>query len=106
MTARGERAVPGAPCAASVPHVVVSLPAALLTLFPGCERQSELCAASVGDAVDVLNARWPGMRDRVCDSTPRIRRHINIFVAGERATLQTRLTQGAEVMIMTAISGG
>ena len=42
----------------------------------------------------------------MCDSTPRIRRHINIFVDGERATLDTRLAPGAEVMVMTAISGG
>jgi molybdopterin converting factor small subunit len=106
MTARGERVVPRGPYTAALRRVVVTLPAVLLTLFPGCERQVELCAASVGDAVDALNASWPGMRDRICDSTPRIRRHINVFVAGERATLQTRLAQGAEVMIMTAISGG
>ncbi|MBS0644087.1 MAG: MoaD/ThiS family protein, partial [Proteobacteria bacterium] len=54
----------------------------------------------------VLDANWPGMRDRLCDSSPAIRRHISIFVDGERATLRTRLHQGAEVFIMTAISGG
>ena len=37
-------------------------------------------------AIDALDARWPGMRDRLCDSTPAIRRHINVFVDGERAT--------------------
>jgi molybdopterin converting factor small subunit len=46
------------------------------------------------------------MRDRLCDSTPRVRRHINIFVEGERATLETPLRPGSEVFIMTAISGG
>ena len=46
------------------------------------------------------------MRDRLCDSMPGIRRHINIFVEGERATLETRLTPGAEVFVLTAISGG
>ena len=46
------------------------------------------------------------MRDRLCDSTPRIRRHINVFVEGERATLGTRLAPGMEVFVMTAISGG
>jgi sulfur-carrier protein len=46
------------------------------------------------------------MWDRLCDSTPRVRRHINIFVEGERATLETPLSPGAEVFIMTAISGG
>jgi molybdopterin synthase sulfur carrier subunit len=56
--------------------------------------------------IDALDRRWPGMRDRLCDSTPRIRRHINVFVAGERANLETRLAPGTEVIIMTAISGG
>jgi molybdopterin synthase sulfur carrier subunit len=85
---------------------MVMLPAPLLTLFPDCTQRVALSAASVGEVIEALNATWPGMRDRICDSTPRIRRHINVFVAGERATLQTRLTPGAEVLIMTAISGG
>ena len=54
----------------------------------------------------MMDARWPGMRDRLCDSTPRVRRHINIFIDGERATLETRIAPGAEVFVMTAISGG
>jgi sulfur-carrier protein len=86
--------------------VVVMLPAVLARLFPGCVRRVEVSAATVGDVIDALDTRWPGMRDRVCDSTPRIRRHINIFVAGDRAALETRLAPGVEVMIMTAISGG
>lgn len=106
MTSRGEHGLPGESCAAALPLVVVTLPAALLPLFPGCARRVELRAATVGTAIDALNESWPGMRDCICDSSPRIRRHINIFVAGERATLQTRLTEGAEVLIMTAISGG
>ena len=56
--------------------------------------------------IDALDARWPGMRDRLCDSRPSIRRHINVFVAGRRATLETRLAPGAEVTVLTAISGG
>jgi molybdopterin converting factor small subunit len=90
----------------ALPLVVVTLPAALVNLFPGCVRRVELSAATVGDAIDALDARWPGIRDRVCDSRPSIRRHINIFVAGERATLETRLTPGAAVTVLTAISGG
>jgi len=88
------------------PPVVVTLPAALVSLFPGSVRRVEVSAATVGDVIDHLDARWPGMRDRVCDSTPGIRRHIHVFVEGERATLETRLAPGVEVMIMTAISGG
>jgi molybdopterin converting factor small subunit len=88
------------------PPVVVTLPALLVALFPGCPHQVELVAATVQEMIDRLDANWPGMRDRLCDSTPRIRRHMNIFVAGERVTLQTPLAPGAEVFVMTAISGG
>ena len=90
----------------SSPRVVVTLPAALVNLFPGSVRRVEVSATTVGDVIDALDSRWRGMRDRICDSTPGIRRHINVFVEGERATLQTRLASGAEVMVMTAISGG
>ena len=88
------------------PPVVVKLPAVLIRLFPECPRQVALSASTVGDMVDQLDARWPGMRDRLCDSRPSIRRHINVFVAGQRATLETRLAPGARVFVLTAISGG
>jgi molybdopterin synthase sulfur carrier subunit len=90
----------------SATTVTVWLPAALVALFPGAPRQVEIEADTVDDMMHGLNARWPGMRDRLCDSTPRIRRHINVFVDGERATLQTRLPPGTDVTVLTAISGG
>jgi molybdopterin converting factor small subunit len=88
------------------PPVSVTLPTALVNLFPSSVRQLAVSASTVDELIDALNDRWPGMRDRICDSTPRIRRHINVFVAGERATLKTRLPPGADVAIITAISGG
>ena len=94
----------------ALPPVVVKLPAALVRLFPGAARCVELPGSdsvqTVADVINALDGRWPGMRDRICDSTPRIRRHMNVFVAGERVTLETRLTPGAEVVVLTAISGG
>ena len=98
--------MPDGASARASPSVVVALPAALVRLFPGAVRQIELPAASVGEMIDALDARWPGMRDRLCDSRPAIRRHINVFVEGRRATLETRLEPGAEVTVLTAISGG
>jgi molybdopterin converting factor small subunit len=86
--------------------IAVTLPPNLVRLFPGAVRRLELPAASVDELLDALDARWPGMRDRLCDSRPAIRRHISIFVQGRRATLDTPLPPGAEVAIMTAISGG
>jgi sulfur-carrier protein len=86
--------------------VLVVLPRLLVNLFPGSVREVAVSASTVRDAIDALDARWPGMRDRVCDSRPAIRRHINVFVDGEKAALDTPLAPGTEVIIMTAISGG
>jgi molybdopterin converting factor small subunit len=87
--------------------MIVALPEALVRLFPGAPRRVELPdAATVGAAIAALDARWPGMRDRLCDGTPAVRRHINIFVGGEKAALATPLPPGAELIVMTAVSGG
>lgn len=84
----------------------VRLAPLLVTLFPAASRLVEVEAGSVSQLVDELEARWPGMRDRICDSRPAIRRHMNVFVDGRRAKLDTPLRPGADVYILTAISGG
>jgi molybdopterin synthase sulfur carrier subunit len=86
--------------------VTIRLPGALLPLFPGCPRAIDVTAETIDEAMDALNARFPGMRDRLCDTRPAIRRHINMFYEGERATLRTKLAPGTEVLVMTAMSGG
>ena len=88
------------------PTVTVVLPNALRALFPDAPAEATVAAATVADLLDALDARWPGMRDRVRDSTPAIRRHMKVFVDSERASLDTPLSSGAEVFILTAISGG
>ena len=94
------------PQRSSTVPVLVVLPRLLVNLFPGSVREVAVSASTVREAIDALDARWPGMRDRLCDSRPAIRRHINVFVDGEKAALDTPLAPGTEVIIMTAISGG
>ena len=53
--------------------VLVRLAPLLVTLFPDAERTVEISAGTVAEMIDALDARWPGMRDRICDSTPAIR---------------------------------
>lgn len=91
---------------ANATQIRVILPGPLLRLFPGAERELVLSAATVAELLDALDARWPGMRDRLCDTRPAIRKHINIFVDGTTASLETPLPPGAEVFILTAMSGG
>jgi len=86
--------------------VIVRLPALLVALFPSAERRFELHVGDVDELMNALEQRWPGMRDRLCDSSPAIRRHINVFVDGKRAALTTPLRPGADVFVLTAVSGG
>ncbi|MGO8953374.1 MAG: MoaD/ThiS family protein [Rhodomicrobium sp.] len=87
-------------------EVLVILPRPLLALFPGALAEVKVSAATVGDLVADLDARWPGMGHRICDETPRIRPHLSIFCNGKRAALDTPLPDGARIYILTAMSGG
>jgi hypothetical protein len=60
-------------------------------------------AATVAEAIDSLDARWPGLRHRLCNSRSTLRPHINLFVGGRRATLDTHLATDAEVTILLAV---
>jgi molybdopterin synthase sulfur carrier subunit len=86
--------------------VQVYLPSSLARLFKGQPRKVELEATSVWELIWRLNKYWPGMRDRLCTSDGAIRKHLTIFVDGERASLDTALQPGAEVRIIPAVSGG
>ncbi len=86
--------------------VVGKLSPLLVDLFPGSVRRVEMQADSVAAMVHELDRRWPGMGDRICDSRPAIRRHINVFVEGERVGLDKAIGPGTEIFILTAISGG
>lgn len=86
--------------------VRVLLPRALVDLFPGSAGEVSIEAGTVDELIDTLDARWPGMRDRLVDQRPAIRRHLNVFVDGRRATLDTAVAPGGTVYILTAMSGG
>ena len=84
----------------------VHLPSTLSPLFPGLPRRVEVDAATVAAALDRLEERWPGLRDRLCEPGPAIRPHIHVYVDKERAKLDTRLEPGSRVDVIAAISGG
>jgi len=88
------------------PRAVVHLPRALVALFPGTERRLEAHGATVAAVIDDLDRQMPGLANRVLDAGPAIRTHLNVFVAGERATLETPVPDAADVHIIPAVSGG
>ena len=82
------------------------LPVTLPRVFPGLPRRVEIDAATVDEAFDRLEERWPGLRDRLCEPGPVLRRRINVYVDRERAGLDTALDPRSRVDVIAAISGG
>ncbi|HXH97193.1 MAG TPA: MoaD/ThiS family protein [Gaiellaceae bacterium] len=82
------------------------LPTTLTPLFAGLPRRLDIEAATVGEAIDRLEEQWPGLRDRLCEPGPALRRHIHVYVDRERAALDTALGECSRVDVIAAISGG
>jgi len=82
------------------------LPATLLPLFPELPRQLDVDAATVDEALERLDERWPGFRDRICERRSVLRPHINVYVDRRRAELETALEDRSRVDVVAAISGG
>lgn len=84
----------------------VLLPRSLLTLFPGAERRNDVAGTDVEALILALDARVPGLRDRLVESGPRLRPHINVFVDGLPADLATPVAGDSTVHVLPAVSGG
>jgi len=82
------------------------LPSTLPPLFRDLPRRVEIDAATVAEAIERLEERWPGLRDRLCEQGPVLRPHINVYVDRERAGLDTALEARSRVDVIAAISGG
>ena len=64
-------------------------------------------ASSVREAIENLEAQYPGVKDRLCEEG-RIRPNISVMVDGQISHLKMRekLTDDSEVHFVIAISGG
>lgn len=66
--------------------------------------------ATVGEAFGALFERHPGLRLRIVDEQGRVRPHVNVFVGTESIRsargLDTPLLDGAEIVVLPAVSGG
>lgn len=84
----------------------VHLPRSLVGLFPGAPRRLEASGATVAEVILDIDRQVPGIRNRLVDAGPTLRTHINVFVAGQRATLGTAVPPGAVIHVIPAVSGG
>jgi sulfur-carrier protein len=84
----------------------VHLPSTLRPLFADLPRHVDVDAPTVLEAIAELDRRWPGLRDRLCEEGPALRRHIHVYVDGERGDLSTEIPANARLEVIAAISGG
>jgi len=62
--------------------------------------------ATVRDALITLEARNPQIGGWILDERRMIRRHINVFVNGERGGEDTPVRHEAQIHVLPAITGG
>ena len=89
--------------------IKVRIPAPMQKLTNG-KAQAEAKGATVSDLIEDLERQFPGMKERLCDSSGKLKRFINIYVNQEDIrfleTESTKLKDGDEVSIVPAIAGG
>jgi molybdopterin converting factor small subunit len=82
------------------------IPALLRDLTDG-QEQVTTSAGSVREAVDLLDAQYPGIKARLCNGD-QLRAGITVVVDGEvsHLRLRHRLNEDSELHFLPAISGG
>lgn len=74
------------------------------------QRIEEVEADTVAGVVSVLNARYPGIHDRMMEPDGALRRYVNVFVEGEDGRwpgeADTQIADGKQVWIVPNIAGG
>jgi sulfur-carrier protein len=93
-------------------NVVVRIPTALRSCVDGAPKLDVPLpeGATVGDLLDQLAHDCPALERRIRDERRVVRQHVNVFVGADnmrdRDEQATPLTDGAEVSVIGAISGG
>jgi molybdopterin converting factor small subunit len=77
-----------------------------LRKLAGGRAEHELGGATVVEVLRGLEARHQEMSGWVLDERGAIRRHINVFVNGERAGETTAVWSGDRIEVLPAITGG
>ncbi len=89
--------------------ILVRIPRQIGRVY-GAQPCEQVEAKHIASLIAVLDARFPGLGERLTEPGGQLRRWINVFVDGEDIRvldgLATPLRAGSEVDIVPAIAGG
>lgn len=67
-------------------------------------------AGTLAEAVDRLDAEYPGLKERIVDERGEIRRFVNVYINGEDVRfldgMSSALKPNDEISIVPAVAGG
>jgi molybdopterin synthase sulfur carrier subunit len=67
-------------------------------------------ASDLGAAIEALDARYPGFRDRLLDDKGELRQFVNVYLNDEDVRLgpglKAKVSEGDEISIVPAVAGG
>jgi sulfur-carrier protein len=89
-----------------IPPMAVVCVRGPLRKLAGGRAEHELQGATVLELLQALELRHPEVSGWILDERGLIRRHINVFVNGERGGEVTAVRSGDRVEVLPAITGG
>lgn len=92
--------------ATTIPTMAMVKVRGTLRELAGGQSEHELEGASVIELLRELERRHPSMSGWIVDERGRIRRHLSVFVDGERVGETTAVRSGDRVEVVQAITGG
>ncbi|MDQ6719794.1 MAG: MoaD/ThiS family protein [Candidatus Dormibacteraeota bacterium] len=81
-----------------------------LRRLSGGQMTVEVDATDLGSAIEALDARYPGFKDRLLDDNGELRQFVNVYLNDEDVRLGPGLKAGVtekdEISIVPAVAGG
>lgn len=78
--------------------------------YTGGDSVVALEPGTVGDLVDQLDRRYPGLKDQLITQDGELHRFVNVYVNDEDARyldkLETNVTEGDTVSLLPSVAGG
>ena len=78
--------------------------------FTNNESTVQLDPGTIGDLIDQLDSRYPGIREQLMTEEGELHRFVNVYVNDEDARylekLDTKVTEGDTVSLLPSVAGG